>query len=95
MPRIRRGAQAGLAELGEIFPAQTGIALQHRPGQRRLDRQPFFRQTVVQPAQPTVGRHAGIGGKAGAGNHQDSLGPLQRRRGALDRRIHACLRFND
>ena len=70
---IRLSAQASLAQLRQIFPAQRRITLQHRARQRFLNRQAFGGVTVIQAAEATIGGQTGIGGQPGTGNQQDTL----------------------
>ncbi len=94
MPGIRRGTPAGFAHSAQVLPAQRRIALQRRPGQRRLDRQALGSQ-AVQPAEAAIGRQPGVGRQAGTGDDQDALGVLDGLGDLQGIAVHTCPRSSN
>ena len=75
---VKAGAPAGVLDLMQVFPGDGRVGFQHRAGQGGFDGEVLLgRLVVVQPADAAIGRQAGIGGNAGAGDEQQPAGAPQ------------------
>ncbi|MCK7576806.1 MAG: hypothetical protein MZV65_13635 [Chromatiales bacterium] len=82
---MKRRTPAGIFDLVQVLPGDGRVGFHHRAGQGGFDGEVVLGGLVVVQATDTaIGRQAGIGGNAGAGDEEQPVGAAQFFRDAGD-----------